>query len=258
MSSSVPCAPSNSRLLAGALRFEQQARHVGHHRLDAIGERQRLVERLLEIDRLGAEVLAQHEVVEVEHLAQLGGEALAVKQVLQADRAARDLVLVGRADAAAGGADLARALGRLARVVERRVVGQDQRTGLAERQPRAHLARRRAPACRIPRSSACGETTTPLPMKQATPSRRMPEGIRCSTVFLPPITSVWPALWPPWKRTTPWAWSVSQSTILPLPSSPHWVPTTTTLRAIRLSASHSLLSRLRLQRGYLPPAVRAA
>src|SRR5947208_16067576 len=44
------------------------------------------------------------------------------------------------------------------------------------------------------------------------------------------MTSVCPALWPPWKRTTPCAWSVSQSTSLPLPSSPHWVPTTTTLR----------------------------
>src|SRR5208282_5730630 len=56
----------------------------------------------------------------------------------------------------------------------------------------------------------------------------MPDGIRRSTVFLSPITSVWPALWPPWKRTTPWACSVSQSTTLPLPSSPHWVPITTT------------------------------
>src|SRR5436190_11981987 len=59
-----------------------------------------------------------------------------------------------------------------------------------------------------------------------------PLGIRCSAVFTPLITSVWPALWPPWKRTTPWAISVSQSTSLPLPSSPHWVPTTTTLRPL--------------------------
>src|SRR5258708_11741766 len=43
------------------------------------------------------------------------------------------------------------------------------------------------------------------------------------------MTSVWPALWPPWKRTTTSARSESQSTILPLPSSPHWAPTTTTL-----------------------------
>src|SRR2546430_16147265 len=60
----------------------------------------------------------------------------------------------------------------------------------------------------------------------------MPEGIRCSTVFLPAMTSVCPALCPPWKRTTPCARSVSQSTILPLPSSPHCVPITTTLRAL--------------------------
>ena len=45
---------------------------------------------------------------------------------------------------------------------------------------------------------------------------------------VPPMTSVWPALWPPWKRTTTSACSESQSTILPLPSSPHWAPTTTT------------------------------
>src|SRR5215467_1555792 len=45
---------------------------------------------------------------------------------------------------------------------------------------------------------------------------------------MPSITSVWPALWPPWKRTTMSACSESQSTILPLPSSPHCEPTTTT------------------------------
>ena len=36
------------------------------------------------------------------------------------------------------------------------------------------------------------------------------------------MTSVWPALWPPWNRTPVSACSESQSTILPLPSSPHW------------------------------------
>src|SRR6266705_2291294 len=59
----------------------------------------------------------------------------------------------------------------------------------------------------------------------------MPEGTRCSTVFLPPITRVYQAWCPPWKRTTPCAWSVSQSTTFPLPSSPHWVPMTTTFLA---------------------------
>src|SRR5690606_14792973 len=76
--------------------------------------------------------------------------------------------------------------------------------------------------------SAAGESTTPLPIRHSASSRRMPDGIRCSTVFLPPITSVWPALWPPWNRTTPPMSCVSRSTILPLPSSPHWAPSTTT------------------------------
>src|SRR5215831_5812688 len=56
----------------------------------------------------------------------------------------------------------------------------------------------------------------------------MPDGISRSTLRRLPMTSVCPALWPPWKRTTPCACSVSQSTTLPLPSSPHWVPITTT------------------------------
>src|SRR5262245_20570059 len=46
------------------------------------------------------------------------------------------------------------------------------------------------------------------------------------------MTSVCPALWPPWKRTTTSARALSQSTILPLPSSPHWAPITATF-AIR-------------------------
>src|ERR1700756_4981471 len=43
--------------------------------------------------------------------------------------------------------------------------------------------------------------------------------------FLPLIWTVWPALLPPWVRTTRSACSVSTSIILPLPSSPHWAPT---------------------------------
>src|SRR5690606_32911303 len=54
-------------------------------------------------------------------------------------------------------------------------------------------------------------------------------------VLSPPMTSVWPALWPPWKRATADAFSVSRSTILPLPSSPHWVPMTITKRPISWS-----------------------
>src|ERR1700752_2729305 len=77
-------------------------------------------------------------------------------------------------------------------------------------------------------NSPSSASTTPLPMKQRTPCRRIPEGISESTVRRPPITSVWPALCPPWKRATAAARSVSRSTTLPLPSSPHCAPMTTT------------------------------
>src|SRR3984957_7632688 len=65
-------------------------------------------------------------------------------------------------------------------------------------------------------------------MKQRTCSRKIPEGIRERMVFLPSTTRVCPALWPPWNRATAAARSMRRSTTLPLPSSPHWVPMTTT------------------------------
>ena len=52
----------------------------------------------------------------------------------------------------------------------------------------------------------------------------MPDGIRWNLKVSPSRTIVWPALLPPWKRTTIVARSASRSTTLPLPSSPHWVP----------------------------------
>src|SRR3546814_8726820 len=50
-----------------------------------------------------------------------------MSKIANADRAAPDLVLIGRADAAPGGADLARARRGLAQRVEVAVKGQDQR-----------------------------------------------------------------------------------------------------------------------------------
>src|SRR3546814_1459762 len=85
-----------------------------------------------------------------------------------------------------------------------------------------------------------GSTTTPLPMMESLVERTTPEGSSESLNTSPPMTRVCPALCPPWKRTTTSARSDSQSTILPLPSSPHWDPTTTTLdrTSTRLNSSH--------------------
>src|SRR5688500_15590049 len=55
----------------------------------------------------------------------------------------------------------------------------------------------------------------------------MPDGIRWNLNVSPSRTIVWPALLPPWKRTTRSACSASRSTTLPFPSSPHWAPTIT-------------------------------
>src|SRR5205809_2579798 len=62
---------------------------------------------------------------------------------------------------------------------------------------------------------------------QIRPGWRTPAGTRFRTVFSPFTTSVWPALFPPWKRTTTSASAASRSTIFPFPSSPHCVPTMT-------------------------------
>src|SRR5262245_11709965 len=92
--------------------------------------------------------------------------------------------------------------------------------------------------------SAQGSMTTPLPMTPSLPLRTTLDGSSDSLKVWLPITRVCPALCPPWKRTTISARSDSQSTILPLPSSPHWAPITTTfampgsLRA-RASALHA-------------------
>ncbi len=99
----------------------------------------------------------------IEHFAQLRGKALAVEQVLQTDRAARDLVFVGGADAASGGADLAGTLGDFACLVERDVVRQDQRAGFADFQPAGDIHSGRHQHIHF-FQQRIGDSTTPLPM----------------------------------------------------------------------------------------------
>src|SRR5881275_206049 len=75
--------------------------------------------------------------------------------------------------------------------------------------------------------STLGSITTPLPITHSLPRCRIPDGIRWSFQVCPLRTIVWPALLPPWKRTTTSARSASRSVTFPFPSSPHWAPTTT-------------------------------
>ena len=70
---------------------------------------------------------------------------------------------------------------------------------------------------------AMGSRTTPFPMTPWHPLRRTPQGMSWRTNLLPEIMTVWPALCPPAYRATQEKWSLSTSTIFPLPSSPHWL-----------------------------------
>ena len=66
--------------------------------------------------------------------------------------------------------------------------------------PLTSMPRRRRPSS-SPISTA-GSTTTPLPITQVLPGCRIPDGIRWNLNVSPSRTIVWPALLPPWKRTT--------------------------------------------------------
>ena len=69
-----------------------------------------------------------------QQLVELGGQRVGLGQVAGAYGAARDLVLVGRADTPPGGADAACTARRLARTIERCVQRQDQRRIIGDAQ----------------------------------------------------------------------------------------------------------------------------
>jgi hypothetical protein len=85
----------------------------------------------LAIDRRFPEARAQRVVMRAQAI-ELRIEPVDMGEVADADRAAADLVLISRADAAPGGADLALARRVLAQPVEIAVDRQDQRAGIGE------------------------------------------------------------------------------------------------------------------------------
>ena len=103
-------------------------------------------------------------------------------EIHQPDRAAADLVLVGRADAALGGADLDAAARPPSRMrVEFAVQRQDQRRVLGDLEVVGrHLDALRRAAARFRRPDASGSTTTPLPITDSLPGRTTPEGSSAS------------------------------------------------------------------------------
>jgi hypothetical protein len=110
----------------------------------------------------------------------LAVERVAVEQVAQADGAAADLVLIGGADAAPGGADLRARCSRgfFAQAIELAVQRQDQRGVLGDfrADSRADIETPFSRSRAISFSECQGSTTTPLPMTPSLPGRTTPEG----------------------------------------------------------------------------------
>jgi len=125
--------------LAGLLHGVQIAGDILDHGRDGRRQSHGLVADLGGRHGGRPQVLGEDEVMVVEQFGELFVEQRGIEQVLHAQGAARDLVFVGRADAAARGADLALALAGFARLVDGDVVRQDQRTDFRNLQARADI-----------------------------------------------------------------------------------------------------------------------
>ncbi len=100
--------------------------HLAHHGSEPFGGGGELGEGRIEIHRFGAKEVHELVVVLFHKCARLGEESVGLRQKIAAQSAALGRILVGGADAAAGGADLAAAAGALSGPVQRPVGGQDE------------------------------------------------------------------------------------------------------------------------------------
>ena len=145
--------------------------HVGQDLGRDLGE---FGEQLVFGDLGLAEASRQHVVVH-RMRSTLGPSACrASSAALHADGAPADLVLVGRADAAAGGADLARARRLLADDVELAMERQDEGCVLGNAQVLAPDPHALPLSRSISAHSAHGSTTTPLPITASCPAAPRP------------------------------------------------------------------------------------
>ena len=161
-----------------ALALAQRLVEVAPDRLgegqDEVGDLGEVVLQALAVDRRLAEAGAQRVVMRAQAV-ELRAEIVELGEVADADRAAADLVLIGRPDAAPRGADLAGARRILAQRVEVAVDRQDQRAGLGDHQTSGRDRDALAAILSTSAMSAQGSSTTPLPMTDSVP-RTMPEG----------------------------------------------------------------------------------
>jgi hypothetical protein len=116
----------------------QQRPGVGHHGPQQLPEREEVIGELASVVGLLAVDVLEDGVLLAQSRLELGAENVLVEDVLHPDARARDLVLVGGADAAVGGSDLRLPEGLLAVGVEPDVVRQDQVRPTVDLEPLAH------------------------------------------------------------------------------------------------------------------------
>ncbi|KMO72613.1 hypothetical protein MOBUDSM44075_03956 [Mycolicibacterium obuense] len=119
---------------------EQEA-GVGDAMAEALGLGQQVVDHLAGVERLAVVDLDQHLVLEFQCALDLFGQQVRVEHVGDADALPGDLVLVARADTAAGGADLLAACVALHDLVDGHVIGHQQvRVGRQQQPIGVHAA----------------------------------------------------------------------------------------------------------------------
>ena len=120
---------------ARCARPGQEQRHVVDPRLHPLAVGEHLVEQRTPVERR----ILDEPVAGLHVLADLLLEPRPVEQIAHADATPADLVLVGRADAARGGADLALAAPGFGQQIELAVIRQNQMRPLADEQAVAHV-----------------------------------------------------------------------------------------------------------------------
>ena len=125
MSSSAPCAPSNMTFWPCVEGVVEHVGGVGDEGRDLLGGADVVLVHLLGVERLGAEEGVGDGVLLVAGVVDVRAQQRGVEQVDDAQAVAVDLVFVGRADAAAGGADGLAAGSGFGGELDHAVVGQD-------------------------------------------------------------------------------------------------------------------------------------
>ena len=134
MSSMVPCAPSNMTLPPLARMPLSMRPGIGDKGPHLLGRRGVLLIHLCGVERVGAEQRMGDGI-----LLRAGGlnvrlQQRRMQQIHDAQAAARHLVLVGRPDAAAGGADLLAPRRALGGQLDHAVVGQDDLRAVGDKE----------------------------------------------------------------------------------------------------------------------------